>query len=254
MDMDRYDEGVPSWVDLASPDPGAAATFYAGLFGWEIDEFSEETGGHRTCRLRGRTVAGIGPQMGPGPPAWGTYVNTFDADAVVSRVAAAGGTVLMGPFDVLDAGRMAVIADPTSAVLGLWQPGANTGAQVVNEAGSWGWSELVATDLDASATFYRAVFGWEADRREVDGVLRYAEWQVGGRSVGGALPKPPTMPASVPAHWGVYFTVEDTDATVARLVALGGSVIMAPSDIEPGRFALAADPTGAMFSVLALKS
>ena len=254
MDMSTYAEGVPSWVDLSTPDPDAAAAFYSALLGWEIVDGPPEAGGHRTCMLRGREVAGIGPQMSPGPPAWGTYVNTVDAEVVVGRVAAAGGTVLMGPLDVLNAGRLAVIADPTGAVIGVWQAGSNTGARVVNEPGAWGWSELIATDLDASVAFYAAVFGWGVQRSPADGAVEYLEWQVDGRSVSGAMPKPSSMPASVPAHWGVYFVVEDTDATAARISELGGQVIMGPADIEPGRFAVAADPTGAMFNILAMKS
>ena len=109
-------------------------------------------------------MAGIGPQMGPGPGGE-HHVNTADADATAGRVKAAGGQVLAGPFDVMDAGRMAVIADPTGAVLGVWQPGTHIGAQVVNEPGAWGWSELVTTDIDTAIAFSIAVFGWGADRR-----------------------------------------------------------------------------------------
>ena len=252
MDMDSYAEGVPSWVDHSSPDPAAAAAFYEALFGWECPEGPPEAGGYRVCTLRGRTVAGIGPQMNPGPPVWSTYVNTADADAVAERAKAAGGQVLVGPFDVMDAGRMAFIADPTGAALGVWQPGTHIGAQVVNEPGAWGWSELVTTDIDTAIAFSIAVFGWGADRRPPAGPVEYVEWTVDGRSVGGAMPKPPMMPAEVPNHWGVYFLADDTDAVAARIGELGGQVVMGPADIPPGRFAVATDPTGAAFQVLTL--
>ena len=62
------------------------------------------------------------------------------------------------------------------------------------------------------------------------------------------------MPAEVPPFWAVYFTVVDTDAAVARVAELGGTVIMPPMDIEPGRFAVVADPTGAVFNVIAQSS
>ena len=81
----------------------------------------------------------------------------------------------------------------------------------------------------------------------------YTEWQVNGRSVGGMMQKPPMMPAEVPPFWAVYFAVADTDAAVARVAELGGSVMMPPMDIEPGRFAAVADPFGAVFNVIALK-
>ena len=252
MHIDEYQEGVPSWIDLSSPDPAAAAGFYGALFGWECPEGPPESGGYRVCTLGGRSVAGIGPQMSPGPPAWTTYVNTSDADAVAGLVADAGGQVLAPPFDVLDAGRMGIIADPTGAVIGVWQPGAHRGAQIANEPGTWGWSELVATDLDVSERFFTQVFGWGAERNPPEGPVQYLEWKVDGRSVGGAMPKPPGMPESAPAYWGVYFVVGDTDATVARITELGGSIMHPATDIEPGRFAIGVDPTGAMFSVLAL--
>jgi hypothetical protein len=250
MEMTEYAEGLPSWVDLSSPDPAEAAAFYGALFGWDCPEGPAEAGGYRVCTLKGRNVAGIGPQMSPGPPSWNTYVNTADADAVAGRAKSAGGQVLAEPFDVMDAGRMAFIADPTGAVIGLWQPGQHRGAGLVNEPGTWGWSELLTTDVDACAAFYTAVFGWGTVRNPPDGPLQYVEWTVDGRSVSGMMPKPAEMPAGIPPSWGVYFGVEDTDAVVARIGELGGTVVRPPADIEPGRFAVVADPGGAAFSIL----
>ncbi len=150
MEVDRYQEGVPSWVDLGTSDIDAAAEFYGALFGWEALEPPPEAGGYRVCTLRGRPVAGLGPQMNPGPPVWATYVNTADADAVASRIEAHGGRILAAPFDILDAGRMAVFGDPSGAVLSAWQPHNHLGAGIVNEPGAYAWSELVATDVDSA--------------------------------------------------------------------------------------------------------
>jgi predicted enzyme related to lactoylglutathione lyase len=154
-------------------------------------------------------------------------------------------------MDVLDVGRMAVFTDPVGAVFSIWQPGTHPGAQLVNEPGTWSWSELVTTDVDASKRFYGDVFGWTSTTHG-EGVGAYTEWEVQGRSVGGMMLKPPMMPAEVPPHWAVYFSVADTDTAVARVAELGGSVMMPPMDIEPGRFAVVADPTGAVFNVIAL--
>ena len=248
MDMDKYEHGVPSWVDLGAPDPAKAGEFYKALWGWDLLVGPPEAGGYTMCEVRGRAVAGIGPQQNPGPPVWSTYVNVDNADDVAKKVKDNGGTLFMEPFDVLDVGRMAIFADPAGAVIGIWEPKAHTGAGIVNENGTYCWSELVTTDLEGAKTFYGAVFGWGPG-----GVPEYTEWQVGGRSVGGGMLKPPEMPAEVPNHWAVYFAVDDTDATVARVVELGGSTIMPPMDIEPGRFAVLADPQGAVFNVLQLK-
>jgi predicted enzyme related to lactoylglutathione lyase len=252
MEMDRYEPGVPSWVDLGSPDPAGAAEFYGALFGWDAPEGPPEAGGYRIATVGDRRVAGIGPATNPGPPVWATYVNVESADETAAKVRAAGGQVLVEPMDVLDVGRMAVFVDPVGAVFSVWQPGTHPGAELVNEPGTWSWSELVTTDTEASKSFYADVFGWTPSSQDAGPMGEYTEWQIGGRSVGGMMPKPPQMPAEVPPHWNVYFAVEDTDRAVARVTELGGAVVMPPMDIEPGRFAVVSDPTGATFNVIAL--
>lgn len=255
MRIDRYEHGVPSWADLGSPDPAKAAEFYAGLFGWECPEGPPESGGYRVCTLDGATVAGIGPLQNPQmPTVWTTYVDVADADATAELVAANGGMVFMPPMDVMTAGRMAIFADPTGAVFGVWQAGEHTGAQVVNEPGSICWSELTTTDTAAAADFYAAVFGWSAEPRGADTPMPYTEFELGGRSVGGMMPKPAELPPEVPSHWATYFAVADADETAAKARELGGMVFQDPMDIEPGRFAVLSDPTGGFFRILAMKA
>jgi len=255
MEIDRYEPGVPSWIDLGSPDPQGAADFYGALFGWDAPEGPPETGGYRVCMIGDRAVAGIGPAQNPGPPVWATYIAVESADATAEKVSAAGGQVILAPMDVLDVGRMAVFTDSVGAFFSVWQAGTHPGAQLVNEPGTWSWSELLTTDVDASKTFYAAVFGWGADTHAGAGPTGdYTEWQVNDRSIGGMMLKPPMLPAEVPPHWAVYFSVADTDAAAARVAELGGSVMMPAMDIEPGRFAVVADPTGAVFNIIALKA
>ncbi len=248
MDVDRHEHGVPAWIDVGVDDPARTAEFFAALFGWECPEGAPETGGYRNCTLRGRPVAGIGPRMNPeAPPFWASYVAVDDADAVVERVTANGGTVIVGPMDVMDFGRMAVFADPAGAVFSVWQAGTHHGCGVVNEPGAFSWSELITDDLDAARSFYPAVFGWEAE--EGDG---YTEWKLAGRSIAGMMARPPGMPAEAPPLWMVYFAVEDTDAAVARITELGGAVVAPAMDIPQGRFAVVEEPCGAVFQIIAL--
>jgi predicted enzyme related to lactoylglutathione lyase len=253
MEIDGYEPGVPSWVDLGSPNPQGAADFYGALFGWEAPEGPPESGGYRVAMVGNRAVAGIGQQQNPGPPVWATYIAVESADAAAAKVAAAGGQTLVPPMDVLDVGRMAVFSDPVGAVFSVWQAGTHPGAELVNEPGTWSWSELLTTDLEASKAFYGEVFGWTANVQGAGPMGEYTEWQVAGRSVGGMMQKPPMLPAEVPPFWAVYFSVTDADAAVARITELGGSVMVPPTDIEPGRFAAVADPSGAAFNVIALK-
>ena len=253
METDSYQHGVPSWVDVSSPDVPASIAFYSGLFGWDVQQGPPEAGGYSIALLNGRSVAGIGPQMNPGaPPAWMTYVNVDSADDVAEKVKAAGGQVFMPPMDVMEAGRMAVFADPAGAVFGIWQPGEHKGAQLVNEPNTYCWSELVTTDVEEAKGFYKSVFGWGAETHGEAGPGGYTEWQLGGGSIGGMMAKPPMTPAEVPSHWMVYFAVDDTDAMLEKAKGLGATVVMGPMDIEPGRFAILNDPTGAVFSILKL--
>jgi predicted enzyme related to lactoylglutathione lyase len=253
MQPDSYDHGVPSWVDLGTPDLPGTAAFYGSLFGWDCPEGPAEAGGYRVCTLNGRTVAGLGPQMNPDfPPAWLTYVDVDDADAAAAAVGAAGGNALMPVMDVMEAGRMGLFADTSGAVFGIWQPGQHPGAGIVNEPGALCWNELVSTDLEASLAFYPKVFGWGVSPQPPEGPLQYGEWKLADRTIGGVMPKPPGVPAEVPSYWGVYFAVTDTDEAVAKATGLGATLLMPPTDIEPGRFAMLVDPVGATFSVIAL--
>lgn len=248
-----YEPGTPSWVDLASPDPDNSAAFYADLLGWEAGEPGpvDETGGYRTFTLRGRNVAGLGPVQGDSPPSWTTYITVEDADATAVAVSEAGGQVAMEPADVLDAGRMAVFADPTGAFFGVWQPGTTIGAQLVNEPGAMCWNELATRDFEAAKRFYARVFGWTAADYPDENVT-YAIWNAGERGVGGLLAMDDTWPGHVPSHWDVCFAVAECDATVDRCTALGGSVAAPPTDSPFGRYAALNDPDGAAFAVIAL--
>jgi len=243
-----YEPGSPSWVDLQTPDPKAAHAFYGTLFGWTTGDLGPEAGGYALFQKGGANVAGVGPIMGEGQPsAWTSYINVIDAEATVARATIAGATIFMEPTQIMDAGHMALFADPTGAVLGLWQAGEHKGADVANEPDSWCWNELNTRDTDKAASFYRHVFEWEPAK--VEG-MDYAEWKNNGATIGGMMAMPDMVPADVPAHWLVYFAVADTDATVAAAGKAGGSTIVPPTDIVPGRFAVLADPAGATFGVI----
>jgi len=250
-----YAPGTPCWIDLGTPDQDAATEFYGALFGWsvEADENAEETGGYRVARLRGHAVGGVMKLMGEEQPtAWSSYVCVEDADATVAKAREAGATVIVEPMDVLDYGRMAFVLDPTGAAIGLWQPGVNVGAGLVNEPGALAWNELETRDPEAAKAFYAAVFGWSFVDHEMPGMGTYTEWKLGDASIGGMANITGRVPDEVPAHWLVYFGVEDADASLAKIGELGGNVNFGPVDIPAGRFGMAVDPWGAAFAVIAL--
>jgi predicted enzyme related to lactoylglutathione lyase len=253
-EMTTYKPGTPCWIDLGSPDIDASVEFYAGLFGWDVPESenAEQTGGYRQAMKDGRPVGGLMPLMQEGqPPAWSTYISVEDAEATAASVREAGGSVLAEPMEVMELGRMAVFADPEGAVFGIWQPGTFNGAGIVKENDALVWNELNTRDPGRAREFYRAVFGWEFDEREFETGV-YTSIRVGEDTVGGMIDITGRAPDEVPAHWLVYFAVEDVDATVATATEWGGGVALEPFDVaEVGRIAIVKDPAGAVFAVMA---
>lgn len=252
MEVERHEPGTPSWVDLGIPDIEAATKFYGGLFGWKVEDQGPDAGGYAIASLRGKPVAGLGPQQNPGPPFWTVYVTVDDAEASAKLVSENGGQVIMAPMQVMDSGTMAVFQDSVGAFISVWQPGEHKGAELVGEPGAFAWADLTTDERDKACEFYRAVFGWSAETRG-EGPSEYTEFKLGDRPIAGLMPRPPMMPPEVPSYWGVYFDTDDCDAAVEKLKQLGGSVIVPPMDIEPGRFAVVTDPAGATFSVIATK-
>jgi predicted enzyme related to lactoylglutathione lyase len=257
-ERDSYPAGTPSWIDLGSPDTAASADFYGRLFDWDVAEAGgPETGGYRMATMRGRPVAGIGQAQSGGPPWWTTYVTVDSTDDTAKRVEEAGGQVLAPPFDVLDAGRMAVFSAPGGAVFSVWEPKQHHGSGIVNEPGALTWNELMARDLDAAKAFYGKVFEWEAQEMDMGGGNTYTLWRLPGsepdQSIGGAMQMAGEMfPADLPDHWMVYFSVANTDASAKKVEELGGKVSVPPTDIpNVGRFAVCTGPHGEVFSIIA---
>ena len=250
----EYAQGTPSWVDLQTTDQSAAKQFYTSLLGWSYDDDPMPDGGgvYAMARLKGETVAAIAPMpLGAPdgmPPMWNTYIAVDDVDATIDKVAPAGGQVLMPATDIGEAGRMAFVADPTGAAVGLWQANQHIGATLVNEAGAVMWNELITDKPETALAFCEAVLGITHATMEMAPGQTYNVLKAGGNDVGGCMEPP--MPG-VPNHWHVYFAVDDADATAAQATEQGGQVIVEPFDIPSvGRSALLADPQGAMFSVL----
>src|SRR5215470_2187429 len=158
-----WPEGTPNWADLMTSNRESSWDFYRRVFGWEIIDSGPDMGHYGMATVSGRMVAGIGEppaEAGSPPPAWTTYLATDDVDKTIEAVQSAGGQVLMPAMDVGEAGRMAMAADPTGAVFGLWQAGEHIGASLVNEPGGLTWNELLTRDAARAREFYTDVFGY----------------------------------------------------------------------------------------------
>ncbi|MFY1635612.1 VOC family protein [Solwaraspora sp. WMMB335] len=244
--------GVPAWVDLGTADLPAAIRFYGELFGWTAEVSDDpDSAGYTIFTKDAKPVAGAGTvSTGGQPPTWTTYLGTLDVQATTKLVESAGGTVLMPPFDVADRGRAAVFSDPGGATFAAWQPLEMAGAELFNVPGSLCWNELTTRDPDGAKEFYGAVFDWE-NRDTPFPPIMYTEWLVEQQPVAGMMPMVgDDWPADLPAHWMVYFAVNDCDATAAHARAIGGTVSVPPTDLPHGRFAVLNDPQGAFFSVI----
>jgi predicted enzyme related to lactoylglutathione lyase len=244
--------GTFSWVDLATTDAAAARSFYAGLFGWEMEESDAGDGAAYTmCRIEGDAVCGlfeIPEEMLAGGvgPTWTSYVTVASADATAARAEELGGGVVNDPLEVLDAGRMAVLRDPQGAVLAVWQPRTRIGAERVNDVGCLCMNELATSDIDAARSFYEGLFGWTTERLDTEGppiVLAR-----NGKTLNASLGP---VEEGGPSHWRPYFTVESTETAIERVRELGGRELLEPTDIFDGSIAIALDPQDAALGLFA---
>lgn len=239
--------GTISWSDLGTTDPDAAKTFYTSLFDWEIEEMPIPDGGtYSMLRKDGRNAAALSAAMSGMPPAWNTYITVQSANDAAVKATALGATVMTEPFDVMDAGRMAVIQDPTGAVFCVWEPGRSIGAEIVNGPGALTLSQLNTVDPERAIEFYSGLFGWESEPVE-GGDVPYWGFSNGGRLAGGMMLLPTEMGA--PSHWLNYFGMASLDDAVGRVEELGGSVMVPPTEVPGGRFLVASDPQGAVFGL-----
>jgi predicted enzyme related to lactoylglutathione lyase len=239
--------GTISWSDLGTTDPEAAKTFYSSLFGWEQNDLPIPSGGTYTMlRKDGRDAAALSAAQEGMPAFWNTYVTVESAADAAAKAAELGATVIAEPFDVMDAGRMAVIQDPTGAMFSVWEPGQSIGAEIVNAPGALTLSQLNTGDPDRAVEFYSALFGWDSEAME-GGPMPYWGFSLGGRLAGGMMLMPPGMEA--PPHGLNYYGTESVDDAVERIGELGGQILIEPTEVPGGKILVAADPQGAIFGL-----
>ena len=250
--LDKAISNTVVWADLATPDVDKARAFYGELLGWSYTGGDDpQTGFYTTGNRNGRRVAALWKKPPEMPvSAWTIYIGTDSVDDSASKVKAAGGQVLQAPMDVMEYGRMAVFADPTGAVFGVWQSKSHTGAQIINEPGAMAWHEVYSRDALKACDFYQQVFGLEPQKMDGSGDTQYWTLQRGDEVVAGAMQMGATFPKDVPSHWNTYFAVSDTDAASKRLEQLGGKVFQPPFDTPYGRMSAVADPFGATFCLI----
>jgi len=255
--IDAATFNTPNWVDLSTPDIDGAGEFYSELFGWDMSIMPSTMGDYHVAKVDDHEVAGLmeqAPQMKGQPASWTVFVYVADIEETTKLVAEHGGRVMQPPFEIPGGAKVAVIVDPTGAMLALIAGGETPdGVYFSDNAGAVCWVELLTRDPEAAAAFHREVFGWETVV-DTSTETNYTVFKLDGEDVAGMLMMPDAVPAEAPSHWSTYFTVDDCDATVKMTGELGGEVLRPTTDISIGKFAVLADPQGATFEIMEFAS
>jgi hypothetical protein len=240
------------WHDLRTNDPEAAVEFYTSLFGWTVrkapfgvgDPYQIFWGDHGG-------VGGVVPQPPERHSHWIGYVAVKDVDAAVQQAQDGGGTAPHAPMELPRVGSFAVIGHPTGGYISpsTW----NTEAlppqfEGPPPTGRFVWNELLTPDPATAGDLFAGIFGWDRHEMDMGEAGTYTVFRSDGKDRAGMMPMP--ADAEGPPQWLSYISVDDVDATAAKVTELGGVVFKAPADIpEIGRFAVCGDPTGAPFAI-----
>ncbi|QDT36457.1 VOC family protein [Stratiformator vulcanicus] len=250
----QFDAGIFCWIDLMAHEIEGAKRFYSEVFGWSAEDQDTQGGPPYVMFRHGEhSVAGLGEmpeemKSGGMPPVWNSYISVGDAEAVAAKATELGGTVTMPLMQVMTAGRMAGIQDPTGAYFFIWEPQEHFGAELVNQTGAWGWNELATRDIETALKFYGELFGWTYESSS-GAMSRYEIIHHAGRMNGGIMAMTEAW-GDAPPNWSVYVTVDDVPSVVAKVREAGGGVIAEPFDMDVGTIAVVTDPQGAAFNVI----
>ena len=244
--------GAPCWTDLMTSDKARATAFYGELFGWTVDDPGPEYGGYLNFHKDGIPVAGCmdKPADNPMPDVWSVYLATDDAARTLKETEARGGSVIVEAMDVMSLGTMAVATDPTGAAIGAWKPNEFKGFGIYGEPGTPGWFELFTRDYTKAVQFYTDVHHWPAHTAADEPDFKYTTYGQDENALAGIMDASGFLPDGVPAHWSVYFSVENTDDALRDVERLGGTIVVPAEDTPYGKLATATDPTGAMFKLM----
>lgn len=255
--IDAATFGAPNWVDLSTSDIASASNFYSSLLGWDVAVSSTEMGDYHVGKLGDFDVAGMmsqSPDLQGMPTLWTTFIYVENVAATIPLVEDSGGKVLQPPFEIPGEAWVSVVLDSTGAMFALISGGQTPDGMYFSEApGRVCWVELLTRDPAAASAFYSDVFGWDPAVDSSSGT-EYTVFKLADEDVCGMLMMPEEVPAAAPAHWAVYFSVTDCEASARLAVDLGGTVARPPTDVGIAKFAVLEDPQGGVFNVMEYRS
>ncbi len=262
--------GMPVRVDLSTSEPKAAEQFYGSLFRWQFSDAHPAYGGVADSQADGRRVA---TRMGMPVSVvleaddeqrhqWRVNFHVDDAAAAAEHARECGAQVVQEAVALVDGSKLAIIADPAGALVGLLEQPGEQAFFAAGEPGTPVWFELLSsagangdagTNGDAGADkdapgvsfdsvmdFYHQLFGWEiAIRAKTDQFTYAVGIEEGAPFVGLAHAE-----QAAGQGWMAYFGVENIDAAVAEVKQNGGEVLSEPQMTEFGPLATVKDSAG----------
>lgn len=252
----NHTQGVFCWSELCTQNWAAAKAFYTQLFDWQSDDQPITEGMYYTMlQKQGDDIAAMYQMPAEQaqeqvPSHWLNYIAVDDVDSMAEKARALGAEIIAGPHDVMDAGRMVMICEPGGALFALWQGKEHKGCQRLNELNTPYWYELATRNSRESRDFYCQLLGWESEVKPMES-MDYVLFKVNGKPIAGMLEMTDEWPSDIPAHWMIYFAVDDCDNCITKAQQLGGEICVPATDIpDVGRFSVITDPQGAVFSIL----
>jgi uncharacterized protein len=252
------------WYELMTPDPDASKAFYDTVIGWDIEPRPAGEMDYRMIRRSDGGNAGgvlrITPDMAShgARPTWLGYINVDDVDATRASIEQAGGKTLMGPHDIPNVGRIAMMADPQGAPFYVMKPippandpdgRSDVFSYSPRALQRCSWNELATSDPKAAIDFYTSRFGWtKGETMPMGDMGDYQLLSHRGAPLGAIMPKA----ADRNTRWRFYFRVEHIDTAKATVEAKGGTVVHGPIEVPGGdRVLIGTDPQGAEFALVA---
>ena len=234
------------WHDLMTRDVAAARRFYGELLGWRFEDVKRGDRPYVLARAGSDPVAGI-VDINHYPDAgaqWISFMAVEDVDKAVGVVKSAGGTVLLDALDLKPVARVAVIADPQGAPLGLARLWKDRPEMVKPIARQFFWDEYLARDAAAALDFYKRLAGYQSTISDTRLGVEYHVLQNSRKRAG--LFQLPASATGILPNWLPYVMVDDPQALSSRVSGLGGQVILpAAPERRNGTLVIIKDPSGA---------
>ncbi|WP_287242074.1 VOC family protein [Pseudoalteromonas sp.] len=227
------------WHDLITPNLAQSQAFYASVFGWQFQAVNDS---YTLASLDGKLIAGMAElDNKQNASHWLSLISSKNIAGVSEKTIKAGGKVLVSSTEIKGRGTIAVLEDPQGAVFSLINT-VNGDPETHQTDNGWIWQEVWSDNPEQSKAFYQSLGNYSAQNKPLSNG-NYSYLALNGTPAIGFVKKPD---AEIGNTWVNYIKVADVDATLLKVTAAGGIVLMAPNDkVRSGSVAIIRDPAGA---------